>query len=56
MDVQSLVAELLRALDVSMSCGSVTLNMNDSRLQSVRTETYTRIVNPLDRRPAPRQT
>lgn len=52
-DVQQLAALLQQALGLSVVCGSVTLNFNNGDLQSVKTETYQRIVvkKSLDRRP-----
>lgn len=55
--VQELVASLKTALGLTVTCGSITLNLNDDRLCSVKTETHLRIVrNPLDRRPELRNT
>lgn len=54
-DVQILVTQLQEALGLSVICGSITLNVNDSLLQSVKTETYQRIAKIVDRRAQPRQ-
>ena len=53
-DVQAVFAELQRVLGLSLTCGSITLNVNESKLQSVKTETYQRVdQKPLDRRTQP---
>ncbi len=49
-DVQHLTAALLDALGIKLPCGSVTLNINESELQSVKTETYARIGKVVDKR------
>lgn len=54
-DVQVLVSQLQEALGLSVICGSITLNLNESRLQSVKTETHQRIIKPVDRLAEPRQ-
>jgi hypothetical protein len=36
--------DLRRALGFTSPCGSITLNVNDDTLQSVKTETYQRIL------------
>lgn len=43
-NVAALVEQLQLALGVMVPCGSITLNLNDGRLQNVETKTYTRIV------------
>lgn len=55
-DIGELVAALQHALGLRVTCGSITLNLNESELQSVKTETFQRVaaVKPLDKRHAPR--
>ncbi len=55
-DIQAIVVQLQEALGLQISCGSIILNMNESKLQSVKTETYRRIDKRLDNAPALRQT
>lgn len=55
-DVQSLAAALFDALGIKVPCGTVTLNMNESQVDSVETKTKMRVpkavravrVKPLD--------
>lgn len=49
MDVQALVSQLQEALGLQIVCGSIVLNLNESKLASVKTETYQRIEKPLDK-------
>jgi hypothetical protein len=42
-DVQHLVNQLQDALGLHIVCGSITLNLNQQAVQSVKTETYTRL-------------
>lgn len=49
MDVQALVSQLQEALGVQIVCGSIVLNLNESKLSSVKTETYQRIAKELDK-------
>lgn len=43
MSAQELAVALLQKLGLSVSAGSVTLNFNEGKLASVKTETYQRI-------------
>lgn len=53
--VQDLVQQLQRALGVQVICGTLSLNLNESQLQSFETRTHQRIlVGPADRRSKPR--
>lgn len=57
-DVQELAAALFDALGISVPCGTVTLNMNESQIDSVETKVKVRVPklarrvvpNPLDSR------
>lgn len=49
-DIQQLSADLLKALGINLRCGSITLNMNDAQLQSVKTETYQRVAKVAPKR------
>ena len=42
-DVDALAAELLRMLGVTIASGQVTLNLNESKVQSIETKTFTRL-------------
>lgn len=42
-DVQALAAALLDALGLRVPCGSITLNMNESQVDSVETKTKVRV-------------
>ena len=55
-DVQYLVAALQDALGLKVTCGSITLNLNEATLQSVKTETHMRIKERLDARREKAQT
>lgn len=48
LDVQALIAQLQRVLGLDVVCGQITLNLNESRLQSYETKTYQRL--PVDKR------
>lgn len=53
--IQDLVNRLQRELGVSVSCGSITVNVNDSTVQSVETRIHQRIgAKPLDKSAAAR--
>lgn len=43
-DVQSLAAALFDALGIKVPCGSVTLNMNESQVDSVETKIKVRVL------------
>lgn len=49
-DIQGLVAQLQDALGLKVTCGSITLNVNESRLSSFETKTHQRIMKPVDSR------
>lgn len=49
-DVQHLVAALQDALGLKVTCGSITLNLNEALLQSVKTETHLRVKKIVDAR------
>lgn len=42
-DIQQLVADLQAALGLRVTAGTISLNLNEGRLQSVKTETHMRI-------------
>lgn len=48
MSVQSLAADLQRALGLSVTCGQITLNINEGQVQSVETHTKMRIQAPIE--------
>jgi hypothetical protein len=60
-DIQQLVVDLQQALRAHgytpVVTGTITLNLNDAVLQSVKTETYVRVVarQVTDRRATPRR-
>lgn len=56
-DPHTLVAELQTALGLRVVSGTISLNMNESKLQSVKTETYQRVTAapmPIDKPTEPR--
>jgi hypothetical protein len=44
-DISVLVAALLRALDIHIACGQITLNVNQGTVQSIETKTHVRLVS-----------
>jgi hypothetical protein len=53
-DLHQIVALLQAALGVHISAGTISLNLNDGRLCSVKTETYQRIpAKGVDKGPMP---
>lgn len=50
-DLDRAVAELQRLLALNVVCGSITLNVNQGELQSIKTETFQRVASKVvDRR------
>lgn len=49
--IQKLVDDLQAALSLQVVTGTISLNLNERTLQSVKTETYTRVTEkPVDKR------
>lgn len=56
-ELNRVMSELQRLLGLNVVCGSITLNVNESELQSVKTEIYQRIATKaVDRRDLSRST
>lgn len=53
-DLQALVVQLQTALGTRIVAGTIVLNLNQGKLASVKTETYQRIDDGIDRRLTPR--
>lgn len=47
-DVDELVGHLLNLLGVQIPAGQITLNINESRVQSIETKTFTRLDKALE--------
>jgi len=53
-DVQQLAAALFDALGIKVACGSVTLNVHESRIESVETKVRLKVQKRIDFLEAPR--
>jgi hypothetical protein len=54
-DVQVLISQLQEALGISVPCGSITLNMNESRLSTYDYKVHGKVITPSKRDPYQRR-